>query len=79
MPAKQCFIEHAATWLNPKAVAIGVVEADMDVTYLAASQLTPKPYYGLTQGFSNFFVLLRHFEKIFLCNPIMLHTNDIKT
>ena len=35
LPAKKCFIDHAYSWMNPKTAALGVLQADMDISRIA--------------------------------------------
>jgi len=36
LPAKNCFIQHAVSWLNPTTAALSVLDSDIDVSHLAA-------------------------------------------
>ena len=33
--ARKCFMHHTYTWMNPKTAALGVLQADMDISRIA--------------------------------------------
>ena len=37
LPAKKNFIDHTSTWMNPKTAALGVLQAEMDLSRNSAT------------------------------------------